>query len=342
MAERDLWSDTLLSGTTTEGRWDVTVQRVGEQLYLLDSRGRAPAGAIEAGTDLADQWVASRRLGLLARLSSASLNAPAALTTHDDVGFKGAPPRIIGFDEHAWSAPYCTGSLEDLPGLVTDNDDGLPAPCQEDGGGGGGGGGGGKGKGKGGGGGGGGGSCSWIQGNPHTVEDEVLVDEVFDSYEEMWDELVSLANITVSGGNLKPAPSLDDGQCNTLDPLNWGDPMNPGAPCGGYFPLIHVTDDVRFTGNGAGQGVLLVDGSATWVGTFDFFGIVLVKGNVEMRGTPTIRGAVIAEDADNWRGTPDLIYSSCAVSRAVLENDALTSLQPLDTRGWVDLSAIGN
>jgi hypothetical protein len=174
-------------------------------------------------------------------------------------------------------------------------------------------------------------------------EDADLVDEVFEPFEDdAWDDLVSLAtHVLSSDGN--PGPSLDPhGACDAGDPWNWGDPNDPTGPCGAYFPIIHMDRSVKLAGNGQGQGILLVDGDLEIGGTFDFYGIVVIKGAFEARGTPGIGGAVISESVQNLRGTPDVLYSSCAVNRAILSNDALTRLRPLDRRSFVDLSAVGS
>ena len=64
-----------------------------------------------------------------------------------------------------------------------------------------------------------------------------------------------------SGGDMtitQTKPSLHaDGTCNKFDPLNWGDPENPTAPCGDYFPTVYARGGLRIQAGGVGQGVLL-------------------------------------------------------------------------------------
>ena len=326
MAALAPFTDTATFADTVDaGSWSVDVTRVGGDLYFLDATGEISEGGALLGG-------ATRRLGMLGRLFSLGLDPPAAVTTRGGVGFKGAPPRIIGTDSHpaGWGGAQCPSGLEDQIGFLSDDTSSVSGS----------GGGGGKGKGKGKGGG--GGCPHWIEGSPCMEEDADLVDEVFEPFEDdAWDDLVSLAtHVLSSDGN--PGPSLDPhGACDVGDPWNWGDPNDPTGPCGAYFPIIHMDRSVKLAGNGQGQGILLVDGDLEIGGTFDFYGIVVIKGAFEARGTPGIGGAVISESVQNLRGTPDVLYSSCAVRRAILSNDALTRLRPLDRRSFVDLSAVG-
>ena len=60
-------------------------------------------------------------------------------------------------------------------------------------------------------------------------------------------------------------------------------------------------------------------------------------------GTQHFHGGVIAANVDlndnTVLGTADIVYSSCAIERAIL-NSALTQARPLAARSWVDLSSV--
>lgn len=321
MVKLPLWGDSLITGSTPDGEWSVTVTRTSDVMFFLDATAELTRGGTLAG--------ANRRIGMMARVLTLELEVPGALMTHGGPGFAGQPPRVSGIDvvPPAWEAAgMCTGPLEDKTGITTDDASGITGS--------------GSGKGKGKGGGGGGDGCpGWVSGAPCVDEDPAVdqeLESIFD--DEAWDELVSKATLSLSGGNYRPGPSISGGVCATGAQENWGSPFDPTGPCGSYFPIIHVTGDLRLVGNGNGQGILLVDGDLTAVGTFDFFGIILVRGTTELKGTPQVWGGIITDETGKIAGTADLDYSSCVVERAILENDALTRLHPLRERSWVDMT----
>ena len=128
---------------------------------------------------------------------------------------------------------------------------------------------------------------------------------------------------------------------------NWGDPLNPTAPCGDYFPIIHVTGNARIQSGGTGQGILLVDGNLDLRGSFVFYGVVIVQGIFLTQGTGNhVSGGVLAGNADldneTLTGSSEIQNSTCAVSRAILNNSSLNRPRTLDIRSWVDLSSSGN
>ena len=63
-------------------------------------------------------------------------------------------------------------------------------------------------------------------------------------------------------------------------------------------------------------------------------------------GTNTIYGSVMASNAADLNqtltGTAIIHYSRCAITRAVLNNNALSRARPLNQRSWVDLTAVAN
>ena len=127
-------------------------------------------------------------------------------------------------------------------------------------------------------------------------------------------------------------------------PTNWGDPLNPDAACGDYFPMIHVAGNALIQSGGVGQGILLIEGDADIRGNFIFHGIIIVQGNFETQGTGNhVYGSVLASNAtldlQKLVGSSVLEYSGCAATRAVLFNRALTRVRPIERRSWVDLSS---
>ncbi len=318
----NLYDDTTFVGTDSSlgVDWSVAVIRTGPRMFFLNATSTMTEGGQYAG--------AGHQMGMLLRLITMGFNVPGALTTHGSVSFKGAPPLISGYDRVPphWSG-QCGAANNDATGVTSDDTSGMA-------------GGAGPPFGKGGGG---GSSCpSNIEGSPCLNQDSAYVADNLDPLfeDEIWDQLVALADITLNGGNVVPGPSFVGGACDTSDDENWGDPTNPSGPCGDYFPIIHVDGTVQATGNGVGQGIMLVDGEFMATGTFDFYGVILVRGGIELRGTPAVYGGILADSADNLRGTADLLYSSCAVEKAVLENDKLNQLLPIEQRSWVDLTNI--
>lgn len=162
-----------------------------------------------------------------------------------------------------------------------------------------------------------------------------------------WSDVIARADLRLAGGVLEGvAPTLDaSGGCNVGDPMNWGDPRDPAAPCGGHFPIVHVNGSATLPSGGLGQGILAVDGDLRLDGGFHWNGLVLVRGSLVAQGVDNrVLGAVVARDArlsDAGRmGNPVVRHSTCAIGRSILLNGALTRARPLDRRGWVDLSAV--
>jgi len=164
-----------------------------------------------------------------------------------------------------------------------------------------------------------------------------------------WDDLISMADITLSGGSLNSMgpDSTAAGLCRNgaAFPSNWGNPENAGAACSDWFPIIHITGNATIQSGGVGQGVMLVDGDLDLRGNFSFYGIIIVQGNMSTQGQGNrIWGGVLASNADfdtqALTGGSVVTNSTCAVRRAVKESLSLTRVRPLLARSWVDLSAI--
>jgi hypothetical protein len=135
--------------------------------------------------------------------------------------------------------------------------------------------------------------------------------------------------------------------CNTSNPYNWGHPYDPGSVCGNHFPVIHALGDVRIQSGDFGQGILLVEGDLQLNGGYTFYGPVVVRGTVSTAGTGGhFFGGLIAANVElsttTVLGDALVQFSSCAVTRALLNNAALAMASPLPERSWVDMSNLAN
>ena len=146
-------------------------------------------------------------------------------------------------------------------------------------------------------------------------------------------------------------PSTDgNGNCDYSDQFNWGDPNNPTAACGDYYPIIHFGGGsgsrTTLQAGGVGQGIMLVDGNLDLRGDFQFNGIIIVQGTFETQGSgasaPRITGAVMAANANvesqNYTGGSVVTNSTCAVQEAVRKSASASRPLPTSSRSWVDLS----
>ena len=176
-----------------------------------------------------------------------------------------------------------------------------------------------------------------------------MTDSTFTQFGEMsWHDLVALADLTLPSGTINgTGPEVVSGACSTTVLTNWGDPLNPTAPCGGYFPVIHVHGDARMQSGGVGQGLLLVDGDLELRGGFVFHGVIIVQGTFRTQGNGNrVFGGVLASNASlnaqTLTGGSVIRNSSCAITRAILDSNSLNRPRPLELRSWVDLSSTAN
>ena len=157
-----------------------------------------------------------------------------------------------------------------------------------------------------------------------------------EAYEDL-EQWVSHATKIVPPGRYGPVrPSHDATGCHTRDLRNWGDPVDPTAPCGEYLPVVYAAGDLVIIG-GAGQGVLLVQGDLTVRAGFRYHGLIIVGGTLRISGAGVrIVGAV--QVGDPQRGEVEvednslIEYSPCAVSRALAGS---ARVEPLTRRSWL-------
>jgi hypothetical protein len=156
--------------------------------------------------------------------------------------------------------------------------------------------------------------------------------------------LKALRTLTLTSdiSGLAPAVTGSPAVCNAAVQNNWGAPTDQTSPCFNYFPVIYHYGDLSVSGSGAGQGILLVEGNLNVQGQIDFYGPVIVTGGVNVRGTGSddvkFYGGILAQDVtlDDSRltGNATVNYSSCAIRRA-LQGSAVPT--PLSERSWVQL-----
>jgi hypothetical protein len=154
-----------------------------------------------------------------------------------------------------------------------------------------------------------------------------------------FDALASAATVTVPGGTWTTLPATVGTACDVSAPANWGAPSDPLSPCWNYLPIIHVRGDLTLAA-GEGQGILLVDGDLTVIGSYRFYGLVSARGRLSVAGSgarATLTGTVEAGSV----GSPSepaaelsVKYSKCMFSNALLSSGVLV---PLFSRSWKQL-----
>ena len=308
-----LWSDTTLTDTLETGIVATAITRVGSRMYVLEATSTVTeGGAVLSG--------ASRRAGLVVRLFTADIDPPAALTTRGNTSVKGnAEVHGEDVDPSEWGG-LCSFPVENKLGVLTDQTGTVTTSGQGE-----------------------------LTGDPALEQDTTMSDSTFTQFGEMsWDDLVTLADLRLPGGNINgTGPEVSSGACSTSVLTNWGDPRNPTAPCGSYFPIIHVDGDARIQSAGVGQGLLLIEGDLDLRGGFVFHGVIIVQGTFDTQGNGNrIFGGVLASNAEienqSLTGGSVIQNSTCAVSRAILNSNLLNRPRPLKIRSWVDLSSASN
>jgi hypothetical protein len=292
-------------GTGTFGGYSY---KVGPNVFLIDVTGRdraSQAGGIAGGGG------ARQRIGMIARIAPIEFGIRASLTTQGGVSV-GGNAVVSGADQNPTGWANCEAAGPAQAG-VRDNGGTVST-----------------------------GGSGTVTGNPAVVNDPTIRDSTFTTFGgSTYAQLAARANVTVGGGNLNIEPSVVNGVCDKNVLTNWGDGDNPGAPCGSYFPIIHVTGSLTVNGV-QGQGILLVDGDLMVNGSFNFYGIVILQGDLKTAGGGTsdahFWGGVMAKNADlstqNLNGHATLNFSSCSILAAL---QAQSPIGMMRSRGWVQL-----
>lgn len=313
------WNVGTFTGTGTNGTWSVAVTPMTSRLYLLEGTGTVTkGGALWAG--------ATRKVGMLARVYGPDMEPLAALSTQGKLTVGGSTEIEGGdTDPEKWSGLCGTGP-GDKPGIMIDDTTNISYS----------------------------GSDYAISGNPKVKQDTTLTPEsLLDFGDVTWAEMVSLAGAqqyegTVTLTSIKPDSNMTASgayECVETTKNNWGSPNSPNGVCGTFFPIIYAKQSLRINATGSGQGILLVEGDLEVQGGFTFYGPVVVRGELRTAGTGGhFNGGVIAAnvqlEASTVLGDAQVIFSSCAVERALLNNNALARARPLARRSWVDISNI--
>ncbi|MFQ6045148.1 MAG: hypothetical protein ACE5PT_02150 [Gemmatimonadales bacterium] len=291
-----------ISGSLADGTgwYRGKVRRLNNELFLVESEGFSADDATR------------QAVGLLVRLRPIEININSALKTQGAIKIGGSS-QINGYDTPPAGWGGCPATEPPLPGIRVDDPSLISTSgC---------------------------GDLSCVSGVPKVEQDTTISDSTLTTFgDATFDDLVALATKTIPGGNRKIEPSILGGVCNTSNPDNWGDPLNPTSACGNYFPIIFSTADLTINGV-QGQGVLVVDGNLSVQGGFEFYGPVIVKGTLKTTGTGGhFNGGVIAANVNLEQSTVlgDAVvnFSSCALIKALT---ASASGSLMAERSWVNL-----
>lgn len=293
-------------------QYTVTIRHLATRLFLVESEGEVFSGGRYGG--------GTRTLAQLVRTSYMDYARDRAVQTKAPIAFRGNS-YVSGADSVPPGWSDCT-DLGTKTGIMTNDATNIDF----------------KGK-------------ALTGDPPDSVKPDLGYDDFFNYGDLTYDDLARVAEKTVSGTMSSLAPVDDGVTCDTGNLNNWGDPLNPTAPCGNYFPIIHAPGDVHLSGGGYGQGILLVDGDLSVTGGFNFYGIIIVKGAAKLTGKGnTINGSILIwgqSDSTSQigetkgTGSTTVDFSSCAVERAHLYNTRLSRPYPVYERSFIDLSAIG-
>lgn len=146
-------------------------------------------------------------------------------------------------------------------------------------------------------------------------------------------DLEELADITlgVPGGSTRI--HLGSG-CPATAAGNWGTPLNPTGSCGTYLPVVVVRGSLEVTG-GEGQGVLVVDGEASFSANATFGGLVLAAGTIRLGDDVHIAGWIRSGDQVLLEGRARVEGSACAGLRA-LSHAGLRTMRALPAGSWIE------
>lgn len=301
-----------------QGTCKVRMTRLNNETFWLVSEGRAAAGDATS-----QNRTAVKRVGAFIRLRIPTIEAKGAITAGGNVTVKGNAA-VNGRDSvpASWG---CEGTTPtNMPGIVVPP--GSSVTNQGSG---------------------------TIAGTPPSATDAEAGQSstYFGFGEENWNSLVAQANVRITNGSPVdvPLPSATAGSCNRTSLSNWGEPKRLTTLDGGevlvpecynYFPIIYASNGLSLSGNGRGQGILLVNGDFTINGTFDWYGVIVVTGSIiRGNGSAKVMGAVMAADetvADGSMitGTTEYNYSSCSVERALRGSASVVQAKH---RAWVEL-----
>ncbi|HYK82180.1 MAG TPA: hypothetical protein VEU55_03475 [Gemmatimonadales bacterium] len=309
------WPSYWTTAANMTGVYGGYVYHLNHELYLVDMTARDSASVGDTALTLRGGG-GRARLGLLVRNRPLQVGIRGALTTGDGSNISGTTT-ISGLDQSPTGWANCGPAAPAIAGVRAAKGDTVTRS-----------------------------GAAVITGNPPIMVDTSVHASTFDQFGSVsYAQLAATATITLPGQNFATgiAPAVTNGVCDQTVTTNWGDPLNPTAPCGSYWPIIHVTGDATINGQ-EGQGILLVDGNLAVQGGFQFYGITIVKGSLVTAGGGTspahFWGATLVQDSvtlgaiNTVTGSANLLYSNCAITRA-LEMTAVPTL--MRSRSWVPL-----
>ena len=310
-------SDSTFSRKTAAsntGSYNGTIRKLNDGMYLIDMTGQdtmSLAGRIRGGG-------ASQRMGLIAKIRPLAVNIQAAVTS-GGANIVAGNVNINGSDSVPTGWAGCPPKDSTKSGVRMQVGDTITRSGN-----------------------------ARITGSPPVLKDPTLSDSAFSVYGDVtYNQLAAMATITLPGQNFANGigPATVNGACDYSVQTNWGSPTTPAGPCGNYFPIIHITGASVTINGQEGQGILLVDGSLSVQGGFQFYGITIVRGSVKTAGgggSPAhFWGALMAQDTvqfadttNNFSGGATMLYSKCAIIKAL---DKTGTGSMLRSRAWVQL-----
>ena len=292
------------------GRYSGTVYKLSNDLYLIDVTGKDSVGLRSA---IRGDVPARARQGLLVRIRAVSFPLPAGRAAVT-VGIAGVTMNgnssVNGYDS---IPPTWTGCPppDSAIGILSS---GLIKTSN-------------------------GGNKNGVQGVPPWKQDSTVVDSNFTTFGgATYNQVGSAATITLPAGSYNPAPVVTNGVCDVSSTLNWGDGVHT-QPCGGYYPIVHITGDATVTGTG--QGILLIDGDLNLGGNLQWYGVMIVQGAMKAAGggkvganvwgIALIRGGL---DETKINGNINFQYSKCGLTQALNGTSAVAVSR---SRAWSQL-----
>jgi len=301
-------SDSLSPWQT--GRYGGTVYKLGNDLYLIDVTGRDSVGLRPR---IRNDVPARSHQVLIVRVRPFTFPAPAgvaAVTTGSAGITMGGNSDVSGYDSTPPTWTQCPPSdSTSAIGILSSGPITLATKGVT------------------------------VSGAPPAKQDNTIADSTFKRFQDVtYAQLAGAATITLGAGTYKSAPVVTNGVCVINNSLNWGDGDHT-QPCGGYFPMGHITGNANLTGTG--QGVLLVDGDVNMSGKFEWFGAVIVQGAMKASGggnvETTLWGIALINgglDESQVTGKSHFRYSKCVLTQ-VLEGTSLVAMAR--SRGWAQL-----
>src|SRR2546429_6830231 len=203
------------------GAYSGTLYKLNDQIFLIDMTGTDSAPGLSSQQVA---WLqrrgggASQRLGLLTSIRALQMDIRASLTSGRGDALSGNA-RIDGYDQAPPGWTTC-GPLDSAKaGIRTDTSMAVSA-----------------------------GGAATVMGSPPVMHDPNVTDSTFSRYGDVsYSQLVGRSTINLAGGqnfSSNIGPVLNGaGVCDRTVVTNCADGENPTAPCGSYFPIVHIQAD---------------------------------------------------------------------------------------------------